>query len=94
MFGTGYVGLVTGTCFAEMGNEVLCVDIDLDKVAALRRGEIPIHEPGLEDMVAKQCGSGRLVFIDAAEGVDHGEISFIAVGTPTARMARQIWATC
>jgi UDPglucose 6-dehydrogenase len=85
LFGTGYVGLVTGTCFAEMGNQVLCVDIDVDKVAALRRGEIPIHEPGLESMVRSNVDAGRLRFSsDAAEGVAHGEIQFIAVGTPTA----------
>jgi len=85
LFGTGYVGLVTGTCFAEMGNQVLCIDVDLDKIAALRRGEIPIHEPGLESMVRSNIGAGRLSFSsDAAAGVAHAEIQFIAVGTPTA----------
>lgn len=85
LFGTGYVGLVTGACFAEMGNQVLCIDIDVDKVAALNRGEIPIHEPGLESMVASNAAAGRLRFSsDAAVGVDHGEVQFIAVGTPTA----------
>jgi UDPglucose 6-dehydrogenase len=85
LFGTGYVGLVTGTCFAEMGNRVLCIDVDVDKVAALKRGEIPIHEPGLESMVRSNASAGRLAFsTDAAAGVEHGEIIFIAVGTPTA----------
>jgi UDPglucose 6-dehydrogenase len=85
LFGTGYVGLVTGTCFAEMGNRVLCIDIDAEKVAALRRGEIPIHEPGLESMVRNNTKTGRLTFdTDAAAGVAHGELLFIAVGTPTA----------
>jgi UDPglucose 6-dehydrogenase len=83
MFGTGYVGLVTGTCFAEMGNDVLCVDIDPGKVERLRRGEVPIFEPGLEDMVRSNVASGRLSFTTSAgEGVDHGELLFIAVGTP------------
>jgi len=85
LFGTGYVGLVTGTCFAEMGNQVLCIDVDDDKIAALRRGEIPIHEPGLDSMVRSNIDAGRLRFSnDAAVGVAHGEIQFIAVGTPTA----------
>jgi UDPglucose 6-dehydrogenase len=84
LFGTGYVGLVTGTCFAEMGNHVLCIDVDADKVAALQRGEIPIHEPGLESMVRSNSKAGRLRFsTDAAAGVMHGEVLFIAVGTPT-----------
>ncbi|HET6632077.1 MAG TPA: UDP-glucose/GDP-mannose dehydrogenase family protein [Rhodanobacteraceae bacterium] len=83
VFGTGYVGLVTGTCLAEMGNEVLCIDIDADKVARLERGEIPIFEPGLEPLVVRNHEAGRLRFsTDAAAGVRHGEILFIAVGTP------------
>ncbi len=85
LFGTGYVGLVTGTCFAEMGNQVLCIDVDVAKIAALQRGEIPIHEPGLDSMVRSNIDAGRLRFSnDAATGVAHGEIQFIAVGTPTA----------
>ena len=84
MFGTGYVGLVTGTCFAEMGNDVLCIDIDQSKVDALRRGEIPIFEPGLESMVQANTAAGRLRFdSDPAAGIDHGELLFIAVGTPS-----------
>ena len=85
MFGTGYVGLVTGTCFAEMGNQVVCVDVDEGKVAALQRGEIPIYEPGLEQMVLANLESGRLRFTtDPALGVSHGQFLFIAVGTPEA----------
>lgn len=84
MFGTGYVGLVTGTCFAEMGNDVLCVDIDPAKVARLTAGDIPIYEPGLEDMVRSNVAAGRLRFTTAADaGVAHGDILFIAVGTPS-----------
>ncbi len=83
IFGTGYVGLVTGACFAESGNHVCCVDVDADKVAALQRGEIPIYEPGLEDMVIQNTQAGRLTFTTSArEGVDHGLVIFIAVGTP------------
>ena len=83
IYGSGYVGLVTGACLAEVGNQVLCVDIDQDKIARLNRGEIPIYEPGLEDMVADNVQSGRLAFTtDAAEGVRHGLFQFIAVGTP------------
>ena len=83
MFGTGYVGLVTGTCFAEMGNDVLCVDIDSDKIKALQAGEIPIFEPGLEQMVRANRTGERLQFMtDIARGVAHGQLLFIAVGTP------------
>lgn len=84
MFGTGYVGLVTGTCFAEMGNDVLCIDIDQRKVDALNAGAIPIYEPGLEAMVRNNSANGRLRFhSDPAAGVAHGELLFIAVGTPS-----------
>ena len=77
--------MVTGACFAEMGNEVLCIDVDVAKVTALNRGEIPIHEPGLESIVRSNADAGRLRFSsDAKAGVDHGEVQFIAVGTPTA----------
>ena len=83
IFGTGYVGLVTGVCLAEVGNHVTCVDVDEDKIAMLKRGEMPIYEPGLEDLVHRNVGSGRLAFTtDAAEGVAHGVLQFIAVGTP------------
>ena len=83
IFGTGYVGLVTGTCFAEVGNHVVCVDVDGEKVERLNRGEIPIYEPGLEPLVQRNHRQGRLRFTtDAAEGVAHGRLQFIAVGTP------------
>ena len=83
LFGSGYVGLVTGACFAEVGNDVLCVDVDPNKVAMLQRGEIPIHEPGLDEVVRRNQASGRLSFTtDVAEGVAHGRFQFIAVGTP------------
>ena len=83
VFGTGYVGLVTGACFAEMGNSVLCVDIDAAKIAALRAGRAPMFEPGLEQMVLNNTHVGRLRFTtDAQQGVGHGEVLFIAVGTP------------
>jgi len=81
--GTGYVGLVTGTCLAEVGNHVLCVDSDQRKIDALNNGEVPIHEPGLDEMVAENVEHERLSFTTRIEqGVAHGEIIFIAVGTP------------
>jgi len=83
VIGTGYVGLVSGTCLAEVGNDVLCVDVDESKIATLNAGGIPIFEPGLEAMVARNRAAGRLRFsTDTAEGARHGEIQFIAVGTP------------
>ena len=83
VFGSGYVGLVTGACFADAGNQVLCVDIDAAKVARLQKGEIPIHEPGLEQLVHRSLDKGRLKFTtDAVAGVRHGLFQFIAVGTP------------
>lgn len=81
--GTGYVGLVTGACLAQVGNQVLCVDIDPDKVARLRKGEVPIHEPDLPAIVQEGVHHGRLRFTTAIdEGVAHGDFIFIAVGTP------------
>src|SRR5207244_1809607 len=83
MIGTGYVGLVTGTCFAEVGNDVLCLDVDGGKIETLNRGGVPIHEPGLQEMIHRNVAAGRLRFttdIDAA--VAHGSLQFIAVGTP------------
>ncbi len=83
IFGTGYVGLVTGACLAEMGNHVLCIDVDAAKVEGLRQGRIPIFEPGLAPMVQRNRAAGLLDFsTDAAAGVAHGEALFIAVGTP------------
>lgn len=83
IFGTGYVGLVTGTCFAEVGNDVLCVDIDQAKVDLLNDGGIPIYEPGLEALVKKNRESGRIGFTtDLKSGVEHGLFQIIAVGTP------------
>ena len=83
IYGSGYVGLVTGTCLAEVGNDVLCVDIDEAKTAMLIRGEVPIYEPGLDALVKKNTDTGRLNFTsNAAEGVAHGLFQFIAVGTP------------
>jgi UDPglucose 6-dehydrogenase len=84
IFGTGYVGLVTGTCLADVGHEVVCVDIDQNKVDALNRGIVPIYEPGLEPLVKSNHAEGRLVFTtDAATAIAHGEVIFIAVGTPS-----------
>ncbi len=84
VFGTGYVGLVTGACFAEMGNDVLCVDVDVDKVARLKNGEVPIFEPGLETLVKNNTSRGLLTFTsDVEQGVEFGEVIFIAVGTPS-----------
>jgi len=83
VFGTGYVGLVTGTCLAEMGNEVTCVDVDAHKVARLRAGEIPIFEPGLHELLEENLHAGRLLFTtDPAEAVPGAEACFICVGTP------------
>src|SRR6185369_16753880 len=81
--GTGYVGLVTGACLAEMGNHVLCLDLDKRKIAMLEEGGIPIHEPGLEEVVRRNVRGGRLQFTtDVDRAVAHGTLQFIAVGTP------------
>jgi UDPglucose 6-dehydrogenase len=83
IIGTGYVGLVTGTCLAEVGNDVLCLDLDAEKIALLNRGGVPIYEPGLEPLIRKGVEAGRLRFTtDIAAGVAHGTLQFIAVGTP------------
>jgi UDPglucose 6-dehydrogenase len=83
--GTGYVGLVTGTCFADSGNTVTCLDINADKIARLNRGEIPIYEPGLEEMVERNAATGRLKFTtDAPAAIQNAEVVFLAVGTPPA----------
>jgi len=83
IFGTGYVGLVTGACLADVGHHVLCVDVDHDKIEKLRNGHIPIYEPGLEEIVRHTVEAGRLAFTtDAEEAVRYGQLQFIAVGTP------------
>ena len=83
IIGTGYVGLVTGTCFAEVGHDVICVDNDAAKIKLLREGGIPIYEPGLEDMVKRNVAAGRLRFTHStAEGVTQSDVVFIAVPTP------------
>ncbi|ROR34883.1 UDP-glucose dehydrogenase family protein [Inmirania thermothiophila] len=83
IYGCGYVGLVTGACLAHVGNRVLMVDVDAERVARLRRGELPIYEPGLDDLVAEAAAGGRIAFTtDADEAVAHAEVQFIAVGTP------------
>src|SRR5436309_13272671 len=79
--GTGYVGLVTGTCFAESGNHVVCVDVDAAKIERLRRGEVPIYEPGLEELLARNAA--RLHYsTDLAPALEHAPLLFVAVGTP------------
>ncbi|HEY9207783.1 MAG TPA: UDP-glucose/GDP-mannose dehydrogenase family protein [Acidovorax sp.] len=83
VIGTGYVGLVSGACLAEVGNDVLCLDLDLEKIRVLEAGGIPIFEPGLQEMVQRNVAAGRLHFTtDVARAVQHGTIQFIAVGTP------------
>lgn len=84
VIGTGYVGLVTGACLAEVGNDVLCVDVNQEKIALLQRGGIPIHEAGLEEIIVRNTAAGRLAFsTDLALGVAHGLLQLIAVGTPS-----------
>src|SRR5215472_4085610 len=83
IFGSGYVGLVTGACLADAGNHVICVDIDAAKIERLKQGEVPIHEPGLDALIKRNADAGRLEFTtDAAKGVEHGLFQVIAVGTP------------
>jgi UDPglucose 6-dehydrogenase len=83
IFGSGYVGLVTGACVAEVGNHVVCVDVDAGKIERLNRGEVPIHEPGLDVLIQRNKDAGRIEFTtDAAHGIEHGLFQLIAVGTP------------
>lgn len=83
IFGSGYVGLVTGACLAEAGNHVVCVDVDQEKINRLSRGEVPIHEPGLDTLIQRNARAGRMEFTtDATRGVGHGLFQLIAVGTP------------
>src|SRR4029079_6572915 len=84
IIGTGYVGLVTGTCLADSGNDVTCVDIDQGKIERLERGDIPIYEPGLSELVLRNAAAGRLKFTtNTADAVRNARLVFIAVGTPT-----------
>jgi UDPglucose 6-dehydrogenase len=83
IIGSGYVGLVTGACLADIGNDVFCLDIDARKIDLLNQGTVPIHEPGLEEIIARNRRAGRLTFsTDVAAAVAHGDVQFIAVGTP------------
>ncbi len=83
VIGTGYVGLVSGACLADVGNQVLCFDLDAKKIATLKSGEIPIYEPGLKQIVANNVEAGRLAFTTSIEeSVGFGDIQMIAVGTP------------
>lgn len=83
IFGNGYVGLVTGACLAEIGHQVLCIDVDLAKVKGLQQGEIPIYEPGLEDLVINNVAAGNLQFTsDLPKAIDAIDLLFIAVGPP------------
>src|SRR5512133_2624474 len=82
VIGTGYVGLVSGTCFAEIGHEVICMDIDKQKIAKLNNGEIPIYEPGLAGLVAKNSAEGRLKFTDTLSQIGKPEAIFFALPTP------------
>jgi len=84
IIGTGYVGLVTGTCLADVGNDVVCLDLDPGKIASLNGGEVPIYEPGLKEIIDRNRKAGRLQFTtDVALSVAHAEVQMIAVGTPS-----------
>ena len=86
VFGTGYVGLVTGICLAEIGHDVVCVDVNADKVAMLRDGKSPIYERGLDELLVKNIAEKRIQFtLDTNFGIKHGDYLFIAVGTPSAQ---------
>ena len=86
MIGTGYVGLVSGICFYDFGHDVVCVDKDASKIDALKDGEVPIYEPGIKELMAKNVGEGRLTFnLDLRDAITDADAVFIAVGTPTRR---------
>ncbi len=86
MIGAGYVGLVSGACFSDFGHQVVCIDSNAEKVESLNSGEMPIHEPGLAELVARNVGQGRLSFAsDLKSAVSEAEVVFIAVGTPSRR---------
>src|SRR5476649_1421636 len=88
MIGSGYVGLVSGACLAQFGHDVICIDKDADKIARLKKGEIPIYEPGLDKLVSDNAKAGRLQFgMDLADAVAKCDAVFIAVGTPTRAMS-------
>ena len=83
IIGSGYVGLVTGACLAELGNQVLCLDLDANKIAMLNSGKVPIYEPGLQEIIERNVKAGRITFTtDIKQSVEHGDLQFIAVGTP------------
>lgn len=89
MIGTGYVGLVSGVCFSDLGNDVICVDKDIDKINLLKKGKVPIYEPGLTELVLKNSKSGRLIFSnDLKKSIKNSDIIFICVGTPTKKGGR------
>ena len=94
VIGTGYVGLTTGACFAHIGHEVICADIDAEKVAGLQRGEIPILEPGLDNLVREGLPSGRLQFVLGAEhAVADCEFAYLCVPTPPGADGSATWPT-
>ena len=83
VIGSGYVGLVTGACLSDLGFKVMCLDNDIEKIKRLKDGQVPIYEPGLKELLARNSADGRIRFTsNAAKAVDHGDILFIAVGTP------------
>jgi UDPglucose 6-dehydrogenase len=86
IIGTGYVGLISGACFADFGHHVTCIDKNVERIAALKRAEIPFFEPGLADLVANNIAQERLSFSSRAEGISQSEAIFIAVGTPSRRV--------
>ena len=91
MIGTGYVGLVSGTCFADLGNKVFCLDKNQEKIKMLKLGISPIYEPGLDELIKKNYNSGRLIFTnDLKKAVVQSELIFICVGTPTKKNSQNV----